>query len=137
MICRARDASAEDVRVGDRDGGVWLHELPLTAFANKHTGRPCRPFGPVRMDEARATLERQYATSADELRLSRFLADLKHRDAYLRPSIQLKRAWQWDHIVAPGSYDALVIGIRAAVTEVLAMLDERLPPASTSAAAST
>jgi hypothetical protein len=82
-------------------------------------------------------LERQYATSVDEPGLSRFLADLKHRDAYLRPGIQLKRVWPWDHIVAPGSYGALVREIRAAVAEVLTMLDEPLPPACASPAAST
>lgn len=80
-------------------------------------------------------LERRYATSADEPGLSRFLADLKHRDAYLRPSVQLKRVWLWDQIMAPGRYGALVSEIRAAVAEVLAMLNEPLPPACTSPAA--
>jgi hypothetical protein len=40
-------------------------------------------------------LERGYATSADEPGLSRFLADLKHRDAYLRPSRALDLS-AWD-----------------------------------------
>lgn len=82
-------------------------------------------------------LERQYAISADEPAFSRFLAELKHRYAYLRPGIQLKRVWPWDHVLEPGSYGDLISEIRAAVAEVLAMLDEPLPPACTEPAAST
>jgi len=75
-------------------------------------------------------LERQYATAADdEPGLIRFLADLKGHDAYLRPGIQLKRAWAWESVLAPGSREALVGKIRAAVAEVLTVLDEPKPPA--------
>jgi hypothetical protein len=75
-------------------------------------------------------LERRYATAAyDKQGFIRFLADLKGHDAYLRPGIQLKRVWPWDSVLAPGGREAVVGEIRAAVGEVLTMLDEPTPPA--------
>jgi hypothetical protein len=60
---------------------------------------------------------------------------LKRRDAYLRPGVQLKRVWPWERVLEPGGRADLVSEIRAAIAEVLAMLDEPLPPACAAPAA--
>lgn len=75
-------------------------------------------------------LERGYADVTDESRLAGFvdrLGKLK-RDAHLRPGIGLKRMWSRAEAAGLGQR-VLVRELRAAVTEVLGVLDEPLPPA--------
>ena len=76
-------------------------------------------------------LERRYADVTDERRLAWFLdrmGKLK-RDAHLRPGIGLQRIWSRAEAAGMGQRGALVGELRAAVTEVLGVLDEPLPPA--------
>ena len=76
-------------------------------------------------------LERGYADVTDERRLAWFLDRLGKlkRDAHLRPGIGLQRIWSRAEAVGMGQRGALVGELRAAVTEVLGVLDEPLPPA--------
>ena len=78
-------------------------------------------------------LERRYADVTDESRLAGFLDRLGKlkRDAHLRPGIGLQRTWSRAEAAALGQRGALVGELRAAVTEVLGVLDEPLPPACT------
>lgn len=73
--------------------------------------------------------ERQYAAPEDDQQLDAFLERLGRRDAHLRPGIRLRRTWPWPHAVDLDERGALVTEIRAAVTELLTILDEPLPPA--------
>ena len=76
-------------------------------------------------------LERRYADATDESRLAGFLDRLGKlkRDAHLRPGIGLQRIWSGVEAAGMGQRRALVGELRAAVTEVLSVLNERLPPA--------
>jgi hypothetical protein len=76
-------------------------------------------------------LENGYADVADEDRLAGFLVRLGRlkRDAHLRPGIGLKRIWGRAEAAGMGQRGALVGEVRGAVTEVLGVLDEPLPPA--------
>jgi hypothetical protein len=67
----------------------------------------------------------------DESRLAGYLDRLGKlkRDAHLRPGIGLQRIWSQAEAVGIGQRGALVGELRAAVTEVLGVLDEPLPPA--------
>jgi hypothetical protein len=76
-------------------------------------------------------LERGYAGVTDESRLGWFLDRLGKlkRDAHLRPGIGLQRTWSRAVAAGMGQRGTLVGELRAAVTEVLGVLDEPLPPA--------
>lgn len=73
-------------------------------------------------------LERGYASAADESQLAGFLERLGKRDAHLRPGIGLQRTWGWEDTAGLDRRDILVGEVRSAVTGVLSVLDEPLPP---------
>jgi len=58
-----------------------------------------------------------------------FLARLGKRDAHLRPGIGLQRSWGQEETAHLGKSGNLADEVRAAITEVLSVLDEPLPPA--------
>lgn len=76
-------------------------------------------------------LERGYADVTDESQLAGFLDRLGRlkRDAHLRPGIGLQRTWSRADAAGIGQRGTLAGELRAAVTEVLGVLDEPLPPA--------
>jgi hypothetical protein len=76
-------------------------------------------------------LERGYASAADDTLLPGFLDRLGKRDAHLRPGIGLQRSWNPTETANLDESNALAGEVRAAVTEVLDVLDEPLPPACT------
>jgi hypothetical protein len=74
-------------------------------------------------------LERGYASPQDERLLDDFLSHLGRRDAHLRPSIGLQRTWTRAEAADLDQRGALTGELRAAITEILGVLDEPLPPA--------
>jgi len=76
-------------------------------------------------------LDRGYADVRDESRLAGFLDRLGKlkRDAHLRPGTGLQRTWSRAEAAGTGQRGALAGELRAAVTEVLGVLEEPLPPA--------
>lgn len=76
-------------------------------------------------------LERGYADVRDERQLGGFLDRLGKRDAHLRPSIGLQRTWGRAEAATLDQRGALAGELRAAVTELLGVLDEPLPPGCT------
>jgi hypothetical protein len=74
-------------------------------------------------------LERGYASAADGTLLPGFLDRLGKRDAHLRPGIGLQRSWSSAEAASLDGADALAEELRAAITEILGVLNEPLPPA--------
>lgn len=74
-------------------------------------------------------LERGYASAVDEGLLDGFLERLGKRDAHLRPGIGLQRTWGRAEAASLHDSGVLTGELRTAVTEVLGVLDEPLPPA--------
>jgi hypothetical protein len=95
------------------------------AFVGAHHLEQVRPVLWPRL------LDRGYADVGDESRLAGFLDRLGKlkRDAHLRPGIGLQRTWSRAEAAGTGQRGALAGEVRAAVTEVLGVLDEPLPPA--------
>jgi hypothetical protein len=73
-------------------------------------------------------LERGYADMADKSQLDGFLARLGKRDAHMRPGIGLERTWSREDATAMDRRGILAGEVRSAVTEVLSVIDEPLPP---------
>jgi hypothetical protein len=73
-------------------------------------------------------LDRGYASRKDESQLPRFLNRLGKRDAHLRPGIRIQRTWSRAETANLDRRGALVGELRAAVIEVLGVLDEPMPP---------
>lgn len=65
---------------------------------------------------------------ADESQLDGFLDRLGKRDAHLRPGIGLECTWSQEDTGALDRHGILVGEVRSAVTEVLSVIDEPLPP---------
>jgi hypothetical protein len=65
---------------------------------------------------------------ADESQLDGFLGRLGRRDAHLRPSVGLQRTWSRQNATSLSRRGVLPGEVRSAVTEVLSVLDEPLPP---------
>jgi len=74
-------------------------------------------------------LKRGYARGTDESHLPGFLERLGKRDAHLRAGIRIERTWSRAEAASLDQRDALAGEISAAVTELLGVLDEPLPPA--------
>lgn len=74
-------------------------------------------------------LERGYARGTDESQLPAFLDRLGKRDAHLRAGIRIERAWSCADAASLAQRGGLADELRAAITELLGVLDEPLPPA--------
>ncbi len=74
-------------------------------------------------------LKRGYARGTDESHLPGFLDRLGKRDAHLRAGIRIERTWSDAEAVRLDQRGALASELRAAITELLGVLDEPLPPA--------
>jgi hypothetical protein len=74
-------------------------------------------------------LEHRYASLNDESKLPGFLNRLGKRDAHLRPGIAIQRTWSPAEAASQDQRGALAEELRAAITELLGVLHEPLPPA--------
>jgi hypothetical protein len=86
----------------------------------------------VRSDLWPWLLARKYARVTDESKLAGFLDRLavaKQRYAHLRPAIRIERTWSGAEAASLYQRGALAGELRAAVTELLGVLREPLPPA--------
>jgi hypothetical protein len=114
---------------------LYLHcDLRITEYIQRWMGDDFDHIGRHRRGCVREELwpwlrEHQYAAPEDNADLDAFLERLGNREAYLRPTIELKRLWP--HASALDKDGALVSEVRAEVAEVLTALDEPLPPACT------
>jgi hypothetical protein len=73
--------------------------------------------------------ERGYAGAEDDQYLEDYLDGLGHRDAHLRPGIEVVRLWSWADAVELDDRGLLAAEIKDAVIEILTALQEPLPPA--------
>ena len=112
-------------------------DLSLAEYVHRWLGEDFGSVGGHPRDSIRAVLwpwllERRYADPGDEHELDEYIDRLYRgsRDAHLRPSIELRRTWSREEAVDLDHRGALVGELRSAVTEVLSMLNEPLPPAS-------
>jgi hypothetical protein len=108
--------------------------LHLDEYVRGWLGEDLARAGGHHRDEIRPVLwpwllERGYAGTADEGALAGFLSRLGKRDAHLRPGIALQRTWSQAEAAGLNRRGGLGGELRAAVTEVLGVLDEPLPPA--------
>jgi hypothetical protein len=116
---------------------LFLHcHLPVTDYVHRWSGRDFEQIGAHRHSDIRGNLwpwlrERQYAAAEDDQYLEAFLKRLGHRDAHLRPGIEVRRVWSWADAVNADDGGALTGEVRAAVADLLTALKEPLPPACT------
>ena len=108
--------------------------LPVAEYARRWSGGDFMQIRAHHYDEIRESLwpwlrERQYATPGDDQKLDVFLNRLGHRDAHLRPGIEIRQIWPWAHAVEADERGMLAGEIRTAIAELLTALDEPLPPA--------
>jgi hypothetical protein len=110
--------------------------LEITEYVHRWSGDDFDKIGAHRFEQIRENLwpwlrERQYASPEDDQQLDAFLRRLGRRDAHLRPGIEVRRIWPWTQAVDLDERGALASEVRTAVAELLAALDEPLPPACT------
>lgn len=108
--------------------------LPVTMYVRGWMGDDFAHIRAYHRDEVRESLwpwlrERQYAAAEDDQELEEFLNRLGRRDAHLRPSIEIWRTWPWAYAVEADDRGALAGEVRTAITELLTVLGEPLPPA--------
>ena len=113
--------------------------LDITEYVRRWSGDDFARIGAYRCDEIRENLwpwlkQAQYASAQDDQRLDAFLGRIGHRDAHLRPTIEVRRIWPWAQAVDLDERGILVGEVRAALTELLTALDEPLPPACSGSA---
>jgi len=111
-------------------------QLEISDYIRGWTQGDFDQVGLHRHDKIRDTLwpwlqEHHYAGPDDNRKLDVFLKRLGHRDAHLRPSIELCRIWPWAQAVDLDDRGALVTQVRAEVDDLLTALDEPLPAAWT------
>jgi hypothetical protein len=109
-------------------------QLEISEYIHAWSQSDFGEVGAHHYDEIRDTLwpwlqEHHYARPEDDPKLNPFLTLLGDRDAHLRPSIKLCRAWPWAHAVDLDDRGALVTEVRTSVSELLTALDEPLPAA--------
>jgi len=116
---------------------LYLHcHLETTEYGHRWSGNDFAQIRAHPPDHIRERLwpwlrDRQYAGPEDDGQLDAFLKRLGHRDAHLRPGIEVRRLWPWAHAVDLDERGALAGEVRTAVAELLTALDEPLPPACT------
>ena len=126
-------------RNGPVNQRFFLHgHLKITEYVHRWSGEDFAQIGAHQFDDIRKHLwpwlrERQYASPEDDQQLDAFLKRLGRREAHLRPGIEVWRIWPWTHAEDFDERGELVGEVRTAVAELLAALDEPLPPACTAA----
>ena len=108
-------------------------ELDLNEYVRGWLGDDFKYVGGHHYGQVRSVLwpwllEREYADPADESQLDGFLDRLGKREAHLRPSVGLQRTWGRQEATSLAQRGLLAAEVRSAVTEVLNVLDEPLPP---------
>lgn len=111
-------------------------QLPITEYIHRWSGSDFGKIGAYHFDTIRENLwpwlrERQYASSQDDQHLNAFLKHLGRRDVHLRPGVEVRRNWPWTDAVDLDERGALASEVRTAIAELMAALDEQLPPACT------
>jgi hypothetical protein len=112
---------------------VYLRcDLGIEEYVNRWLGDDFAQVGEHSRDEVLPDLwrwlqERGYAAPSDEL--AAFLTRLGKRPAFLRPGIALERPWSWTDAEELDRRGALANEISDAITDVLTVLREPLPPA--------
>jgi hypothetical protein len=107
-------------------------DLDLDEYVRGWLGEDFAYVGGHHYDQVRPVLlpwllEHGYASPKDERKLPGFLNRLGKRDARLRPSVAIERTWSPAETASLDHRGALAGELRAAVTELLAVLDEPLP----------
>jgi hypothetical protein len=114
---------------------LYLHcHLEISDYIHRWSGKDFAQIRAHHFHDIRETLwpwlrRRHYADPEDDQQLDAFLSRLGHRDAHLRPGIELRRTWPWAHAVDLDERRALATEIRTAVAELLTALDEPPLPA--------
>jgi hypothetical protein len=108
--------------------------LPVTNYVRRWMGDDFTQIRAYHRDEVCESLwpwlrERQYAAAEDDQELDKFMSRLGRRDAHLRPSIEIWRIWPWAYAVEADERGTLAREVRTAITELLTVLGEPLPPA--------
>lgn len=115
------------------------HDLDLDKYVQRWQGDDFARIGAYSYDRVRHDLwpwllEIEYVSHEDDDELLKFLGRLgRRRPALLRAGIEVQRTWRRADVVDPGRHGALVRKVRTAVCELLAALDEPLPPGCTPA----
>jgi hypothetical protein len=109
-------------------------DLGLNEYVRRWEGDDFAYVGGHHPDQVRPVLwpwllERGYASRKDESQLPEFLNRLGKRDAHLRPGIRIQRTWSKAETTSMDQRGTLVGELRAAITELLGVLEESLPPA--------
>jgi hypothetical protein len=108
--------------------------LPVTSYVRRWMGDDFTQIRAYHREEVRESLwpwlrERQYAAAEDYGELDQFMNRLGRRDAHLRPSIEIWRIWPWAYVGEADERGTLAGEVRNAITELLTVLGEPLPPA--------
>jgi hypothetical protein len=113
-------------------------DLGLGEYIQRWQGDDFARIRAYRYDQIRDDLwpwlrEIEYVDREDDQLLDEFLGRLGRRDAHLRPGIEVQRTWRRADAVDLDRRGVLASEVRTAVGELLAALDEPLPPACTPA----
>lgn len=108
--------------------------LGIAEYVHRWSGNDFGKIGAHPFDHIRENLwpwlrEHQFVGPEDDQQLDAFLKRLGRRDAHLRPGIEVRRVWPWEHAVDLDERGTLASEVRNAVAELLTVLDEPLPPA--------
>ena len=109
-------------------------DLGLDEYVHGWLGEDFAYVGGHHYDQVRPVLwpwllEHRYASQKDESKLPGFLHRLGKRDAHLRPGIAIQRTWSTAETASLNQRGVLASELRAAITELLGVLHEPLPPA--------
>jgi hypothetical protein len=106
--------------------------LEADEYVRRWSGEDFSQVGAHHHDQVRSHLwpwlcEHGYASPDQDQQLEEFLDRLGHRDAHLRPGIQIERSWPWAQAVDLDEQGRLAQEVRAALTDLLTALNEPLP----------
>jgi hypothetical protein len=113
-------------------------DLDLGEYIQRWQGDDFARIRAYRYDQIRDDLwpwlrEIEYVGREDDQLVDEFLGRLGRRNGHLRPGIEVQRTWGRADTVDLDRHGALASEVRTAVSELLAALDEPLPPACTPA----
>lgn len=117
------------------DQRLYMHcQLDLAEYVRRWAEEDLERVGAYAPDTVKVELwpwlkERGYAGAEDDQYLDDYLHGLGHRDAHLRPGLEVLRLWPWPDAVELDDRRLLTAEIKDAVTEILTALQEPLPPA--------
>jgi len=109
-------------------------DLDLDKYVHGWLGDDFAYVGGHHYDQVRPVLwpwllEHRYASPNDESKLPGYLSRLGKRDAHLRPGIAIERTWSPAETTSLDHRGVMADELRAAITQLLGILQEPLPPA--------